>query len=775
MKDMNGRKNQFRGESRFLFLFFSFAILSLPLLAEHSEMKLYPSEYSDYLYEINEIRFEGNENIKDFELQLLINSTVTDKSPVFGIMDYYYTNMRNNEYSPVSMLKYIEELAEQYQNEIIFFNEPVAEDDAASIASYYNILGFHEIEVDYTFRPDSTEIKNILTFYIKEGPRYKVKKVDIRGLETVDGGKRYRDYLRDVERQVGKEYNEDILIETVGKLNYEVKNSGYFYSKYKILPVWSDEEDKTDIINVIFEPGLKQTIGECKYVNSDTTSKTRDIATSVKMRYSKIYPGKTYRISAVQETEKNLNNPGLFEKVYVDTFNITAPDTLNFMIATQLANRYEVDAGIFLNHTPADNNVNSGMEGRFTFMNPFGGGEEMVFYGNITAKDVNNLITSRKFEGKLGMNFFQYTIWYVNRTMIGGAGNIEYSKNNMDGFLVDHWYLPKISFPWYLKKYTHFNKITFNLSLEGEYPRQSTIGLDSSFVDKENTNVVRRLVFFETLDDYWNEPGAGFRLWSGAIAGISVIGDHRNHPFSPTHGFYTSMNLEAAGALGIAEFVNIHLTHRQYAFQKHHKNIVHAYQFNIGKIFYDRNDESKYVPFESQYFCGGAGSNRGWSARELHASDITPVNDGSSSADSMLTPEKYRRLSNIYGNSGIFEGSYELRYNFIKHSGLADINKDRISSFGLVAFLDIGNAYGWFIDENDKPEEKTFASNVSYFLENIAVGSGLGIRYETPIGPLRLDFGFPVYGPVAGKDKLIFNRSKPFEDMKIHFGIGHAF
>ena len=41
--------------------------------------------------------------------------------------------------------------------------------------------------------------------------------------------------------------------------------------------------------------------------------------------------------------------------------------------------------------------------------------------------------------------------------------------------------------------------------------------------------------------------------------------------------------------------------------------------------------------------------------------------------------------------------------------------------------------------------------------------SGFGLRYRTPIGPIRLDFGFPL-------DRT--TRERRFEP---HFSIGHAF
>jgi outer membrane protein assembly factor BamA len=62
------------------------------------------------------------------------------------------------------------------------------------------------------------------------------------------------------------------------------------------------------------------------------------------------------------------------------------------------------------------------------------------------------------------------------------------------------------------------------------------------------------------------------------------------------------------------------------------------------------------------------------------------------------------------------------------------------------------------------------------YLTKMAWAAGFGIRYNTPIGPLRLDFGFPIYRPGNNvPDYHIWDDSSIFRDMKLHFGIGHAF
>jgi outer membrane protein assembly factor BamA len=64
-------------------------------------------------------------------------------------------------------------------------------------------------------------------------------------------------------------------------------------------------------------------------------------------------------------------------------------------------------------------------------------------------------------------------------------------------------------------------------------------------------------------------------------------------------------------------------------------------------------------------------------------------------------------------------------------------------------------------------------------LSEFAMATGLGLRYETVAGPIRLDFGWKVFDPKApGASEWITN--KPFftqtlPNFVFHLGVGQAF
>jgi outer membrane protein insertion porin family len=149
--------------------------------------------------------------------------------------------------------------------------------------------------------------------------------------------------------------------------------------------------------------------------------------------------------------------------------------------------------------------------------------------------------------------------------------------------------------------------------------------------------------------------------------------------------------------------------------------LVLATRMQVGGISADGNSDTN-VPFSKKYFLGGATSVRGWGRYEI----------------SPLTASGLP----IGGNS-MFAASAELRA--VLHG-----------NFGGVAFLDAGNVWAgsWGVKLND-----------------LRYAIGPGLRYQTPIGPVRFDFGYQL-NPIPG---LLVNGQLQTRRWRMHFSIGQAF
>jgi translocation and assembly module TamA len=139
--------------------------------------------------------------------------------------------------------------------------------------------------------------------------------------------------------------------------------------------------------------------------------------------------------------------------------------------------------------------------------------------------------------------------------------------------------------------------------------------------------------------------------------------------------------------------------------------IVLAGRVAVGSIVGASRDD---IPADLRFYAGGGGSVRGFGfqlAGELDEDD------------------------NPVGGRSLFESSFEIRANVTE-------------TIGVVAFIDAGSAF-----EASYPD----------FEEPLRVGAGPGLRYFSPVGPIRLDVGFPV------------NRRDTDDPFQIYVSIGQAF
>jgi outer membrane protein assembly complex protein YaeT len=181
---------------------------------------------------------------------------------------------------------------------------------------------------------------------------------------------------------------------------------------------------------------------------------------------------------------------------------------------------------------------------------------------------------------------------------------------------------------------------------------------------------------------------------------------------NPTHGTVLRGRLDNSTTALISDvsFVKLVLEARHYVPLS--QRLLLATRLKLGGI--EPYGASTEVPFNVRFFAGGAGSVRGFQLNRL----------GPTNAD-----------GDPIGGMSLIEGSVELRFPLF-------------GDFGAVLFVDFGNV---------------FSSSFHYPLGKLRYAVGPGLRYNTPVGPLRLDVG------------VIVDR-RPGEDFgRIEFSIGQAF
>ncbi len=185
--------------------------------------------------------------------------------------------------------------------------------------------------------------------------------------------------------------------------------------------------------------------------------------------------------------------------------------------------------------------------------------------------------------------------------------------------------------------------------------------------------------------------------------------DTRNNYFNPTKGTFAKLQVEGghAGGYKADYFGNVTLELRKYH-KGLFKNNIFAYRAIAGYM-------TKSTKEAQRFWVGGGNTLRGY--------------DG-----------------------GFFKGTQKLIATIENRTQINDV-------LGIVLFADAGRA--WKQDGRDPAYSKE--RDNKRFGTNFGTTAGIGLRLNTPMGPLRFDFGWPV-GNKMDKD-----------GMKFYFNMGQAF
>jgi outer membrane protein assembly factor BamA len=216
------------------------------------------------------------------------------------------------------------------------------------------------------------------------------------------------------------------------------------------------------------------------------------------------------------------------------------------------------------------------------------------------------------------------------------------------------------------------------------------------------------------------DPRTGEQNGTLNALGIDFQRSTSDNVLNAHRGYQIAFHAEEAGRLlpGTFNYYATSLDGRHYL--PFSEKVVLASRLQLGNIRPVGLDQVN-VPFSKKYFLGGATSIRGWGRYE-----VSPLSEG--------VP---------IGGDSMFAFTEELR-------ALVRGN------FGGVLFFDAGNVW---------------ADSWGIRLGDLRYAVGPGLRYQTPIGPIRFDFGWQL-NPTP---ELVVNGQPQHRRWRMHFSIGQAF
>ena len=635
-----------------------------------------------------------------------------------------------NRYFPEEMIQ--QRMEEQTAGRIFShgrYSEVLLEEDVRNIQGMYRASGFRQAEVNGKLVTKYHGNLSLLAIQIdiKEGPQTRVASVQIVGSYTLP-----QEQLPEVSTAEGQGFDEASLSDDRDAILGRYFDNGFPNAAVDVSYVAaSPGPDELPRVNVTF------TIheGEQFFVNDVYLNGLHYTRAGVGRRALRVHSGEPLSQRNMLESQRRLYDLGLFSEVDTAIQNPDGTESRkNVLVAAREAKRYTFD---------------------------YGGGIE--FQTGQPAVGTNQPL------GQTGVS--PRVLLGVNRINLGGRDQTLTLKGNYGR--LQKRALASFDVPKLLNR----DNLRFTASLFYD----NTIDV-STFTSQRLEGSLRNLMVLDRQGDrdvttfsygfsYRRVKASNIEVSSNQIPLLSTptrvgspiftyVRNRRDNDLETTRGNYTSVDgAVAAGYFGSeADFSKILVKNSSYyAFGRNRatgRRFVFARSTTIGvenpfgsTVILDPAQRfctpiitsdcvsatSSLIPLPERFFSGGGNSNRGFGLNQAGPRDpITgfPV-----------------------GGSALFLNSLELRFPNVTVPYLED-------KIGFSVFHDMGNVFarpqemlpsiGRWHQPNRQVcfEPPTQAQQVSQCNYNyVSHALGIGVRYQTPIGPLRFDFGYNLNPP----------------------------
>ncbi|MEX2116381.1 MAG: BamA/TamA family outer membrane protein [Bacteroidota bacterium] len=629
--------------------------------------------------------------------------------------------------TPGAFWKFLGTISSTLGDEPRYYDPEMLEADVLRLRQFYRDQGFFLAQVDTLLRMDMAEKEIEIAFVIQEGKRSFIDTLTIHGLEGLPSA-----LLEDITQnqliEVGDPYVVEIVEGELRRIVGSFANHGYV--KVRVDEPIARRYASTNNMTLIwsFSPNERYSFGPITVTHDSTVSERVDEA--VVRRHLDFAPGDFYSEERKTDSERNLNRLGVFESTRIEPLVETIPgDSLFIPMRVFVRPRafHELTPEVGVNDENSAFNILTGIG--YSNRNFFGGARNFSARLRVSLQSIQDVNLSRVIRDT----------GFEDSTLI--------SRIELTGRVV--------------QPYVFSNKVSLTATLSAILEKQkyyfapiyqARLGLDVEFARRTKGSVEINL---ERVDpkSFTPEGETALRQREGmspqlnAILTLTIQQDKRNDLFSPSGGFLYSGSIEESGSIPAAfggvlgsrlpysSYIKLAGVTQWYWDPGGERRLIWAARIRggIAKVYRD----TIRVPITRRFFAGGSESVRGWKSREL---DADPK-------------------ANLGGNA-LFEANLEGRWHLFRDAGrFLFIDLHNIS---VVGFFDMGNVW---------TEMKWMR------LDEVAMAGGMGFRWDTIAGPIRIDLGVRVYDPFDTSGRKWITQRRVFHDAYglIHFGIGHSF
>jgi outer membrane protein assembly complex protein YaeT len=571
-----------------------------------------------------------------------------------------------------------------------YFNRERFEADLKRVVAFYKDRGYPEAKVQsFDVKMNDQQDAAAVTITVDEGRPVVAERIEYQGFETVPAR-----HLAELKTRVPLKEHAPIdraLAQATRETALdELKDHGFPYASVRLTES-PGSDDHSKVLTLTAVPGTEARYGE---IQIDGNSSVSD---NVVRRQLTIRPGRLFRLSQLQESQRRLYDLETFQFANVEPEVPEGQQPAIVPIKTMLTEG---------KHRKINFGVGYGTEegprvsADWRHVNFFGGARTMQIQSQYSS--LNRGVRA---------NFKQpYLLGPRNQLVLRAQS----------------WHTDEPSYT--------LNTNGGRATVEHRFARRGPLSqrTSDSTLALSYTNEFQS---YQVLPDALNNPAfikfliaLGLDPLNGQARGLLSSLDldlHRSTADSTVNakrGYLFDAHVEQAGKTlgGDYEFTESILEGRYYFPIGGNRAIV-AVQARGGSIGTIGTDSNLGVPFYRRYFLGGAQSLRGWGRFE-----VSPLFNGI-----------------MVGGHTMFESSAEVRVPVW-------------GNLSAVLFADSGNVWNNAWD---------------FSLNDLRYDIGPGLRYLTPIGPIRADVGFQL-NPIPG---LLIDGKPETRHFRFHFSIGQAF
>jgi outer membrane protein insertion porin family len=581
------------------------------------------------------------------------------------------------------------------------FRQDAFERDIAVISALYYDRGFLSVQIStprVMLTPDRNGIEVSIT--IDEGPRYKIRQFrvyekgpDDREVEPLEGRRHLRNMVR---AKPGDYFNRAELLEDLNAIRTMYHDAGYANVEANPETKLDPETHEVDVI----VPIVRGPIVYFERIEISGNTKTRD---KVIRREMEIEEGKKYSETLLERSRQRITALGYFERVDVATSEGSAPDRLRAIVevSERPTGTFQVGAGF----SSIENFIATAQVQQ---ANLFGNGQSLAL--NAQLSGLRQLVNLRFFEPYFFDSRFNFQLELFQQL----RAYADFSQSSLGGDIT--WGYPIIE-----------PELQVSLTYTAEVDKVSTEPTTTFFGTASAISLFQSLPLANLFND-------GFT--SSLRPAITL--DTRDNRLFPTKGIYLRASTElATSAFGSKnEFWRNRFTGRY--FYPLGAGIVLKLNQEAGIVTSPSSDG---VPIFARFFLGGIFDIRGFRFRTVGPRmPLTTITDPNSPP---------------IANGAVIGGNIEYYQNL-------ELEFPIVDAVGIrgVLFTDAGNAWN-----TERLYCDAGRTGINYAVTSPCFGPGslldlrtswgFGIRWFSPLGPLRFEWGFP-FKPLPYEEHNVF-------------------